>query len=276
MAKRDYIQHRKQRLIAQGFLPFEAEYYARFPLNQPGMRKIIRSRIKQVKQAREAGIASPVIPSYIQDSYKAKGYVDAKGKLDAEVYNSNLFDELEKPAKKRKQLFIIPSRYTVYRRLVQARFAVQDAGNLADSIPPEVLPERMKMYKALRKAHYSPYEAIYIVTAQTPEDKHGKSRLQKLDLTQDVWQTAMKERDTWFKKTVKAFIDKGMPRDKAAIAAINEVDRWYRKDKQRTPFDEVEDISPSGPSKPTVDFKDALENRKKKQRGEKMPWRTRG
>lgn len=273
MAKRDYMQQRKQQLIKQGFLPFEAEYYARFPINQPGMQKIIRSRVKQIKQAREAGIASPAIPSYIQDSYKAKGYVDAKGKLDAEVYNSNLFDELEKPAKKRKQLFIIPSRYTVYRRLVKARFAVQDAGTLADSIPPEVLPERMKMYESLRKAHYSPYEAIYIVTAQTPEDKHGKTKLQKLDLTQDVWQTAMKERDTWFKRTVKAFVDKGMPSDKAARAAINEVDRWYRKNKQRTPFDEIEDISPTGPPKPTVDFKDALENRKKKQREEKMPWR---
>lgn len=275
MAKRDYKQYRRMRLIQQGFLPFEADYYSRFPLKQPGMRRLARFRDKQIRQAREAGITPTEMPTYIQDSYRAKGYVSKQGKPDVEIYNSELFYELEKPSYQRKQLFIIPDRYPIFIKLARAKFNVEDAGRLTDSIPPEELNERMKMYRALRKAHYSSYEAAYIVTAQTPPDKKNKTRLQQLDLKQDAWQTAMKERDNWFQRIVKSFVDRGMTAQQAVRAAMKRIDDWYRKDKTRTPFDEIEDISPTGPPKPKIDFKDALKKRREiKQKKDKAPWRT--
>ncbi len=281
MAKKDYTEYRKQQLEKKGFLPFEAEFYSRFKLSMPGHKRVIRFREKEIANAMKAGIPKKDIPNYILASYRAKGYLDAKGKPSPDIYNSTLFEELEKPSKQRKSLFIQADRYKLYNRVVKNRkFSVSEARQFAEAIPPEKYAERVQQYRLLRRNYYSHFEALYIVSAQTAPDKNGKTRLQKLDLTQDVWQTAIKERVNWIRSRVRLGTAQGKTKEQVLRAIKKEIQDWYDKDKKRTPFDEIEEMYPqSRPPRVDVDVKQTLRNtraaRAKKQREEKAPWRTR-
>lgn len=277
--KEYWVDYRKKKLTELGFIPFESDFYSHFPMKQAGMRRVVRYRTREIRKAREAGIKQ--IPSYIETSYKAKGYVDDKGKPSAEIYNSTLFEELEKPVRERKTLFIQPDKYELYKHVaVSKKFTVQESREIAEAIPRDKLTERMQQYRILRSAYYSHSEALYIISAQTPEDKHGRTRLQKLNLTQDVWQTAMKERINWINSRIRAGKALGKTRVEVLRAIKREIENWYNKDKTRTPFDEIEEMYPqSRPPRVSVDFKDVMKNtriaRAKKQREEKAPWRVR-
>jgi len=272
MAKRDIRQYRQQKLETEGFLPFEAEYYSQFPLTHLGVRKIRRFRKTEIKRASRSGISD--IPAYISASYRAKGFVNEKGRPQANLYSSAITSQLEKPYKDRQSVLIQPDRYNIFQQAVSERFPLKQALQLAESIPASEWNKRKQQYNQLIRSRYSPSEAIYIISAQTPPDKNGNRRLQTLDLEQDAWQKAMEERLAFFKQQVSLGIKKGMTQQKAISAAMREIDNWYKKDKDRKPFDEIEDISPSGPPKPEVDFADALKKRRAKQIKEKMPWRA--
>ena len=276
MAKRNYKELRKKHLIKSGFLEFEAEYYSQFPIDSYGMRKVIRFRQRELANASAQGMPKNIIPNYIRASYQAKGYTDKDGNPRADLYNTILFEELQKPVKERKTLLIEPDRFDLYRHLRQdVKFTVQDARQVAEAIPVADFDSRMRMYKILRKAYYSHNEALYIISAQTPPDKQGKSRLQDLDLKSDVWQQAMRERVAWAKQQVAIGKQRGLSIQQALKRVKKEIEEWYRKDKGRTPFDEIEDISPRGKNKPPVDFKVAVTKRRiLKQKKEKMPWKA--
>jgi hypothetical protein len=276
MTKKNYKELRKKNLIRLGFLEFEAEYYSQFPIDSYGMRKVIRFRQRELTNARKHGMARNIIPNYIRASYQAKGYTDKDGTPRADLYNQILFEELQKPVKERKTLFIEAERFDLYRHLRQdVKFTVQDARQVAEAIDPQDFDARMGMYKTLRKAYYSHDEALYIISAQTPPDKKGNTRLQDLDLTSDVWKRAMKERVAWVKQQVAIGKQRGLSIQQALKRVKKEIEEWYRKDKGRTPFDEIEDISPRGKPKPTVDFKAAVTKRRiLKQKKEKMPWKV--
>lgn len=276
MAKRNYRQIRQKKLEQLGFLQFEAEYYSQFPIDSYGMRKVIRFRQRELDKVKHAGIPRNVIPNYIRASYQAKGYTDKEGNPRADLYNTILFEELQKPVKERKTLLIEPDRFDLYRHLRQdVKFTVRDARQVAEAISPQDFDARMRMYKVLRKAYYSHDEALYIISAQTPPDKQGKTRLQELDLTSDVWKRAMQERVAWVKQQVAVGKARGLTIQQALKRVKKEIEEWYRKDKGRTPFDEIEDISPRGKTKPTVNFKVAVAKRRiLKQKKEKMPWKV--
>lgn len=277
MAKRNYKQIRQKKLESLGFLTFEADYYSQFPIDSYGMRKVIRFRQRELDKVKHAGIPRNVIPNYIRASYQAKGYTDKEGNPRADLYNQILFEELQKPVKERKTLLIEPDRFDLYRHLRQdVKFTVQDARQVAEAIDPSDFDARMRMYKVLRKAYYSHDEALYIISAQTPPDKQGKTRLQDLDLKSDIWQRAMRERVAWVKEQVAIGKQRGLSIQQALKRVKKEIEEWYRKDKSRTPFDEIEDISPRGKPKPTVDFKVAVTKRRiLKQKKEKAPWKVR-
>lgn len=276
MPKRDYREYRRKRLEKLGFLPFEADYYSQFAMKKPGMRRVVRFRARELDNARTAGIPRNLINNYIRASYRAKGYVDNKGELNPAAYNSVLFEELQKPSKERKSLFITPERFDLYRHLTQdIKFTPQEARQVAESIPPEEFDDRVAMYKTLRRAYYSHEESLYIISAQTPPDKQGNTKLQALDLKNEAWQRAMRERISWIKQQIKIGKARGLTETQALKNAKREIENWYRKDKTRTPFDEIEDISPKGKKKPDVDFKAAVAKRRiLKQRKEKSPWKA--
>lgn len=270
MAKTDWRQYRKKVLESKGFLPFESQYYSQFLMSQSGMRKIICNRQREIIRIKDAGIPSSKIPQYIQSSYTAKGFIE-DNKPSAEMYNSALYRQLELPYRQRKSLFISPERWGIYQQARKIKFAPKESLAFAENIPPELINERMKMYKALRLAHYSPTEATIIVTA-TYVDKDKEKQLQPLDLNSEVWQKAIVERTTWFNKQVKLGVTHGMKPKQAALAAAKEIENWYKKDSDRTIWDEIEDISPHGKPKPEIDFYIALKNRRTKQIKKKMPW----
>ena len=270
MAKTDWQQYRKKVLESKGFLPFESQYYSQFLISQPGMRKIIRNRQRSINNAINAGIPRSKISSYILSSYQAKGFIE-DNRPSAEMYNSALYRQLEKPYRERQSLFISPQRFSIYQQTRKIKFAPKESLAFAENIPPEQLQERMSMYKILRGVYYSPWEATFIVTA-TYKDKDGETQLQPLDLNSEVWQTAIKERINKIQISIKAGLSKGMTKQQAIKAVMKEIQDWYAKDEKRTPFDEIEDVSPKGKPKPEVDFYVALNNRRKKQIKKKSPW----
>lgn len=273
MARKDWIPYRQEKLTSEGFLPFEAKYYSQFPLSQTGMRQIRYTRRREIFKATKAGIPSKQIPNYILSSYKAKDLLDEYGKPDAEMYNSALFRQLEKPLKQRESIFMQPDRFNIFKEAKEARFTIKDSLNLALLIPKEEWDKRKEQYRQLIAARYAPYEALYIITA-TFKDKEGNKILQKLDLEQPAWQTAMQERQNYFIQEVRKGIQKGMSTRNAIRKFKREINDWYAKDKKRTPFDEIEDVSPTGPHKPLVDIQEARKNRRAKQRATGAPFLT--
>ncbi len=270
MARKDIREYRKKVLESKGFLPFESQYYSQFLISQPGMRRVIRNRQSSINKAINAGIPHSKIPSYILSSYQAKGFIE-DNKPSAEMYNSALYRQLEKPYRERQSLFISPQRFSIYQQARKIKFAPKESLAFAENIPPELINKRMQMYRILRQAHYSPTEATAITTA-TFKDKDGETQLQPLDINSEVWQKAIIERVNWFNKQVKLGITNGMKPKQAALAAAREIENWYNKDSDRTIWDEIEDISPHGKPKPEIDFYVALKNRRTKQIKKKMPW----
>ena len=273
MAKRNWKPIRYRRLKSEGFLPEEARFYAQLPISEEGIRKLRYFRKREIKKALKAGISKTTIPSYIRQSYIAKGLVTKNKEPDVNEYSRWVIAQLEKPRKQRETVFIQPDRFDIFKEAKEAQFTIADSLKLATLIPKEQWDKRKGQYRQLIATRYSPYEAFYIITA-TSTNKEGKKVLQKLDLTQPVWQTAMEERQNYFIQEVRKGIQKGMTTRTAIQSFKQSIQNWY-KDKKHNPFDEIEEVSPSGPRKPQVDIQEARKNRRAKQKAKGMPFLAR-
>lgn len=271
MAKRNWKPIRYRRLKSEGFFPEEVRFYAQFPISRAGTRKLRNFRKQEIKKALKAGIPKSSIPFYIRQSYIAKGFVGKDKKLNINEYTKGVITQLEKPRKQRESVLISPDRFGIFKEAKDAQFATATSLQLATLIPKEQWEERKKQYRQLIAARYSPYEAFYIITA-TSTNREGEKILQKLDLEQPVWQTAMQERQNYFIQEVRRGIQKGMTTRDAIRAFKRNLQDWYAPSKGHTPFDEIELVSPSGPRKPQVDVQEARRNRRAKQKAKGIPF----
>lgn len=268
--KRNWKSIRYRRLRVEGFLPEEAKFYSQRPISELGTRRLRSFRKREIKQALKAGLPKSTIPSYIRQSYIAKSLVTKDKKPDVNEYSRWVIAQLEKPLKQRETLFIQPDRFDIFKEAKGAKFTTDDSLKMATLIPKEQWDKRKEQYRQLIAARFSPYEALYIITA-TAINKEGKKILQKLDLTQPAWQTTIEDRQNYFIDKIRGFMQKGMNSRDAIRAFKRELNNWY-KNKKHTPFDGIKEVSPPGPRKPQVDIQEARKNRRAKQKAKGMPF----
>lgn len=73
-------EHRRRRLIKEGFLPIEARAMAGVPITSKLMEKYISERRQMLKTAKDVGMPRKALTSQIRYQYKAEGYYE-KGKI---------------------------------------------------------------------------------------------------------------------------------------------------------------------------------------------------
>ncbi|MCJ7805160.1 hypothetical protein MUP46_00765 [Patescibacteria group bacterium] len=266
--------NRRQSLTKEQFLQEEAIYYAQFPISTSGMLQLRRFRKTEIKRARRAGITPKRILPYIYESYKARGFIQ-RGRLDVNSWTRQVIAQLEKKPRQRHSVAIPPDNYVTYLK-ARKTIPAQDAIDLADKIPAKYWTERSRDYAILQQHHFSHWEIMQIITAQTPKDKTGNQTLQELDLTNPYWVLHMADRVKWYNDTVHVFMQRGMTRGQAHSATMRELRIYYDKDRKRKPWDWLKDFSPTkdkGAGK-QIDFIDSARKRQERIDKKKMPYRA--
>jgi len=218
-------ERRITRLISEGFLPQEADWYAKLgKISDPGMRRTRRFRITEIRKATQAGITD--IPSYIRESYAAQGFISEDGSLQLPNWNARVFWEIEKPAHKREPIAIAPSFFNRYSK-ARKRFSSADAYRISSRIPRDEFDQRMRQYQTLKRAHFLDWECIKIITTRAKPDITGKRVLQSLDLTSDGWKQAMAARTNFYEERFNEYKRKRYPSRRAHSLAMADIQKTY-------------------------------------------------
>lgn len=147
-----------------------------------------------------------------------------------------------------------------------------------ERVPDELMSQRLADYNKLRRAHFSDWEAIKIITTLTKPDKDGKRYLQALDLTTEAWQDTIRERKNWYNKKMSYWLKKGLNRRQARRRVSVELLAYYesRKGDTRkdpTPWSGIrEHYKKAVAARPEIDFIDNMRKREKTYRKKKMPY----
>lgn len=261
--------NRRQALTKEQFLHEEAIYYAQFPISTSGMLQLRRFRKTEVRKARQVGISSKRILPYIYESYKARGFIQ-RGRLDVNGWTRQVIAQLEKKPRQRHSVAIPPDNYVTYLK-ARKTIPAQDAIDLADKVPAKYWAERSRDYAILQQHHFSHWEIMQIITAQT-----SKGELQELDLTNPYWQMHMADRVKWYNDMIHVFMQRGMTRGQAHSATMRELRIYYDKDRKRKPWDWLKDFSPTKGkgARKEIDFIVSARKRQERIDKKKMPYRA--
>jgi len=269
---------RYQKLRNEGFLPEEAQYYSRFPISHTGMQKVRRFRKSEIRQARQYGISN--MDAYIRESYSARGLVTPDGKLKPDDWNKEVYYELEQKPKDRRTVVIPPDRYDFYIKARRGKVRRSDALRLSERIPRSQWDKRIKQYNTLRKAHFSHWEALKIVTTLTKPEEGKKRKLQDLDLTNPAWKEMIADRIAYHKQQIQRLMAKGLNRQQAEKAFITELNNYYKRRSgdtrtDPTPWDWLREYYKFRRDLPQSDFVTNKQLRQDRFTKKKMPFRAR-
>ena len=262
----DYSEVRRSRLLREGFSPAQSQYYSTQSIDNLGMRKLRRYMHRQYKAAQEAGITDAQYQTYVRESWEAQGI------STPEQWHDRAFDELMKPYKERQSLLIHPDIYNQYKAIRNdTKLSPSETYKLINQYSPTEWIKREQQYRQLINTFHTPEEATRIVYAWTRD-----GQLQSLDLNNAAWQVSNQERTNWYRDYVRNALSRGLTRQEAYKAAMQEINDKMRTDKE-LPWANLDLISPKGPVKPRVDFIGAAMERQKRldrQRKEQLPFRV--
>jgi hypothetical protein len=271
------VVNRQQSLMKGWFLPEEAIHYSQFPISTAGMMTLRRFRRREADRAKKLGITGRRLNYYFRESYLARGFWDRETRrLDVNKWTKAVIGEIEKPWQRRKTIAIPADNYENYRKARSAKINAPDSLELTEKIPKQRWSERSQDYETLRNARFSHWEAMQIITAQTPPDKANRTSLQELDLNNPYWMQCMTDRIKWYDTMMALFRKKGMTPRQAANAIERELNNYYARDKKRKPWDWLADFSPtkSKAGRKQVDFIASAQKREDRLRAKKMPFRA--
>jgi hypothetical protein len=261
----DYTQIRYNHLLKDYFLPEEALYYSQFPISISGMRKLRTLRKHDIKLAQWQGITD--IEQFIRDGYKVRGLTSKQGELQVDKYAQRVNEELMKPHYERESVLIEPERYNEFLSAKQQYgLKPSEAFNFTQIVSSVEWGRRFDQYQYLLYNHYTEWEAMKIITAVDPSGK-----LQPLDLTHPIWQEEILDRQKWFARQMQIGKEMGLTQQQSIAMAKKNIYDYYKADSNRTPFDHLKDLSPSGKPKANVDFADGF-RRRRYRTVKKKPW----
>lgn len=268
---------RYQTLRKEGFLPEEAQFYSQWAISQLGMKKVRRFRQSEINQALKHGIPTTKIPDYLKESYTARGFM-SKGTIEPDKWNAEVFNELQKPLKNRQSVAIPADRFQFYLNARQRKYSAGDSLRLVSRISPTEWSQRLKEYDTLRRAYFTHWEALKIVTTKTKADKAGKRELQSLDLNNPVWQAVIADRIEFHRQEIKRYMAKGLTRVQAEKLYNTERNNYYKSRKgdtrdDKTPWDALRE-GYKIKSRKRTDFLENKQLRDAKYKDKKMPYRV--
>jgi len=147
--------------------------------------------------------------------------------LQVGSWQSEVYEEIEKPARERGTVIIAPKHYSTYKRMKQLHFGSRDAFRMVSRIPPDEFEDRLKDYRQLRRNHFLHWEALKIVSTRALPDKEGKKKLQALDLTNPYWVECIRERENWYQDRLRDYRRKGYSMAKAHDLTMADIEKTY-------------------------------------------------